>query len=626
MRSPCVRSPWGQIFSTLPYEGRGRTGRPHQAAPTCSPCCASFIADMGIDGRKLHIQQIRDFKSASGLGTVELSPLTIIAGVNGSGKTHLLKAIKDGAVRVSLDSVQIDPEDVEYYDWATFAMEDQREVSQSQLRVAAENEWRQIRRTIGGGAVTKVVNERRGSLPVSLSPEQLLSGKLADFPPDEGFQSAVDAIRRQCRQALLDSLSQFAAKIVFAEQLTGESVFEMSEDSYISSVLAYVEPGRLLQQRVNSVFIAYNSVKDDNESRMLRAQHLGMALPFLSDEEFRGRYGPPPWEILNKVLSDMQLDLQATAPEPMQPTYNIAFVQHSTGIAVGLTDLSSGERVLIALALSLYGAAAIRGKPRLPKVLLLDEVEAPLHPAMVRVYLNTVQEVLVASGVAVLMTTHSPTTVALAPECHVWEMRKHEPRLVSVSNQRALSKLTVGVAALSVRLQKNRVVLVEAHADAAEYAAMMDALRAYIECEWSAVFLSAGVTKEAGGCALVKKRVREFRTACVNEVFGLIDYDGKNQVNREEGIIVLGGDARYSLENYVFDPLLIAALCIREKKANVIRGLEQELAGETGTWRGLEHASVDKLQKVADLALEMISADDVNDTSVVDCCGTCQRK
>ena len=50
--------------------------------------------------KTIKLVETRRYKSVVGIGTVTVPPLTILAGVNGAGKSHLLKAIKEGAVKI----------------------------------------------------------------------------------------------------------------------------------------------------------------------------------------------------------------------------------------------------------------------------------------------------------------------------------------------------------------------------------------------------------------------------------------------------------------------------------------------------------------------------------------------
>ena len=97
-----------------------------------------------------------------------------------------------------------------------------------------------------------------------------------------------------------------------------------------------------------------------------------------------------------------------------------------------------------------------------PEVLLLDEADSTLHPSMIRSLLRVLNDVSVQRyGVKVILTTHSPTTVALAPEEAICTMRRTpSPRLQRTTRDHAVSALTVGISTLSVKLENKRQLLI----------------------------------------------------------------------------------------------------------------------------------------------------------------------
>jgi hypothetical protein len=66
-----------------------------------------------------------------------------------------------------------------------------------------------------------------------------------------------------------------------------------------------------------------------------------------------------------------------------------------------------------------------------------------------------------------------------------------------------------------------------------------------------------------GGCDRVKSLVGGLVAAGNKTVFGIIDWDLKNE--QTGNVVVLGYGNRYSIENYVLDPLLVGALLLRDK-------------------------------------------------------------
>jgi hypothetical protein len=126
--------------------------------------------------------------------------------------------------------------------------------------------------------------------------------------------------------------------------------------------------------------------------------------------------GPAPWDVVNESLKIAGFQYEVVNPTTvgLLDHYNLTLKDKTSGTEVGPMDLSSGEKVLLQLVLWLFSSSK---DGVFPKLLLLDEPDAHLHPSMTVQFLDVIAEVLVRKhGVRVIMTTHSPSTVALAPE------------------------------------------------------------------------------------------------------------------------------------------------------------------------------------------------------------------
>lgn len=162
-----------------------------------------------------------------------------------------------------------------------------------------------------------------------------------------------------------------------------------------------------------------------------------------------------PWDIINDILRKYDCngyfidENDIPFPENYAPLQNyspqIYLTNKITGAKVGISDLSSGEKVLFALAISIY---EMQKESTLPQVLLLDEVGTNLHPSQMGKYIAVIQETFVDEGVNVIMATHSPSTVALMPEGSVFVMRKPEevdcPIMRPIKNEDVIEYLTDG--------------------------------------------------------------------------------------------------------------------------------------------------------------------------------------
>jgi ABC-type cobalamin/Fe3+-siderophores transport system ATPase subunit len=87
-----------------------------------------------------------------------------------------------------------------------------------------------------------------------------------------------------------------------------------------------------------------------------------------------------------------------------------------------------------------------------------------------------------------------------------------------------------------------------------------------------------------------------------------------NQLRISDFVKVLGNGSRYSIENYIFDPILVAALLLREK---IISREDLELSNNQ-TYSDFKHLSQSQLQKISDFSVnKILSQFNFNDKSTV---------
>lgn len=298
-----------------------------------------------------------------------------------------------------------------------------------------------------------------------------------------------------------------------------------------------------------------------------------------SENQIQDSIGPAPWSVLNEVLQVAEFPYEVVSPldTPIAGVYELKLQSKLTGVQIPPGDLSSGEKMLFVLVLWLYNS---QHHGRFPKLLLLDEPDANLHPSMTRQFLNVVKEVLVDKyGVRVFMTTHSPSTVALAPEGSVFVMSRSAPRIQkSRSVAETVGLLTAGLVVVS---HGSRFVLVEDKSDADFYETIRQLLTDFgpsrdpraISPAPSLIFVPAShgenSKKIGGGCSVVNAWVNKFDAPPLSEIVrGVIDRDLGNSATSRVAVI-----GRHSIENYLLDPLVVFCLLSSAKRAPSITGL-----------------------------------------------------
>ena len=319
--------------------------------------------------------------------------------------------------------------------------------------------------------------------------------------------------------------------------------------------------------------------------------------------------GPPPWDIVNESLKVAGFPYEIISPATVSLTevFELMMKDRRYGTEIRPDDLSSGEKVILQLTLWLFSSSK---EGAFPKLLLLDEPDAHLHPSMTVQFLDVISEVLVRKhGVRVIMTTHSPSTVALAPEGSVFEMQRGKPLVERVNDRAAIiSVLTAGLITVSLA---SRFYFVEDEIDVEFYNSILDVLSDYgpskdpfsIPGTPSLVFIVASVgsgrDKVSGGKSNVEKWVEKLDAPpLTTSFFGLIDRDHKNQPSNRVRVI-----GRYSMENYLLDPVNVYGLLLSNGTAPIVTG-HDVTQGDEHRLRDLSDAILQTITDVITLGVQ----------------------
>ncbi|UFH55384.1 AAA family ATPase [Spirosoma sp. KNUC1025] len=280
-----------------------------------------------------------------------------------------------------------------------------------------------------------------------------------------------------------------------------------------------------------------------------------------------------PWEEINYVLKEAEFPYMFFSPtdeEFYSSGFTLRLVDSNNNI-IHLNNLSSGEKVIITLVLYLFVA---KRRGRLPKIMLLDEPDAHLHPQLTSYFLNVVKKSFVETyDITVIITTHSPSTIALIDnEKYLFEMSKNPSSIKPISKNRAISMLTAGLVFVS---DSTKYVFVEDEDDVIFYTKLY---KRYIEqnllnSNIPLIFIAASTPTKSGGKIKVKEWTEKIKS--LNSQFnGLIDKDFDNDSETSAvDYSMLNILHRYSIENYWADPLSIFSLGLIQGFAPEINGV-----------------------------------------------------
>jgi energy-coupling factor transporter ATP-binding protein EcfA2 len=290
-----------------------------------------------------------------------------------------------------------------------------------------------------------------------------------------------------------------------------------------------------------------------------------------TESERRATLGAPPWEELNALFEEYSIPYRTN--DPLQLTirghFVLKFIDTTTGKFVNVEDISSGEAILMRLFMLMLACEHYKDRPSL---LLLDEPDSHLHPSMISIFLKVIQNVFIGRlGTRVILTTHRSETVSFAPPEALFEMHKLPPRIRKSQNERStIALLTKNIVAL---IKEKRPVFVEDIEDRDFYNSALSIMLA--ESHWRVdakpSFIEAGVgdgpRRMPGGKSVVVQVVRKLRDAGAVVVSGIIDRDSGN--DPANGVIILD---RYSVENYIYDPLVVACVLLENGREIPVAG------------------------------------------------------
>lgn len=195
------------------------------------------------------------------------------------------------------------------------------------------------------------------------------------------------------------------------------------------------EKDDLFSNRIENLFFEFAAKRHDEQARLGRKNG-----GFDNDKYIENA----PWTILNNIFEVLKFnyrfkrDYEFETPNlkeiPMiYPVLNKGTIDEQSPRE--LSDLSDGEKSIISLAFALVNE---EHRP-IEKLLLLDEFDNTLNPSLVEALFKVLEEYFIKKGVMVIMTTHSPVTISLAPEyASFYELFKQDnasPKILQVQKE-----------------------------------------------------------------------------------------------------------------------------------------------------------------------------------------------
>jgi len=396
---------------------------------------------------------------------VEVGDFAVITGVNGSGKTHLLRAIRNGSV--SADAINTD--DIVFFDLGEFKLQNEDECALKQITDEKHIAWsvfideeeqspyrKEILKALADKFLTskeitavEVIAMKKSINLLALSKEHFLNKELS-----KKFDEYKRSMREHFSETNLQNhhpaqnfLQLFKSVSCFPHNITEPEFMEKYETSILKEGLIPAQLGKIfVEYRIGEVIAAHGGYAHNHKPISARLRSINR-----SSNDHNRHADAPPWEIINDFLSAYRggtysitypSSISVAALANKSFSFKPELVNNEKKIAVSYDDLSSGEKVLFMLALCMFKAST---ESVFPKLLLLDEIDATLHPSMIKNLLAVIQDVLLRKGTKVVLATHSPTTVALVPEECIFVVNPCGPkRIEKAAKNDAIQILTEG--------------------------------------------------------------------------------------------------------------------------------------------------------------------------------------
>lgn len=493
--------------------------------------------------------------------------IVVITGRNGSGKSRFLQAIQNANIRVEDEQGELERTQIRLLGQSSND-ENNPNTSSPYVPRFQGNYNAQLYDTKVTQTV-KYYSQHKSML--DLSQEELL--KMRGALP-KGNNKVVDFLTYHAVCQKIANKLQVKPSDLTLEQIT--FLWEQPLTNFLGG------------QNVTHICNFYLSKIEQNEFNEFLSRCKGKDVTFFSDEEFIKEFGQPPWLRLNKIVSSITDGKFIFNTPKTEETYAAYLIEAISGIPISVNGLSSGEMTLMWLAITSFNVQYYELENQSPiRLLLLDEPDAFLHPKMVKKMFDVLQTVCSEYKTSIILTTHSPTTVALAPEHSTYILQ--DSNIKQVSKDSGVTALLDGVNQITINPENRRQVYVESHYDADVYQAIYSHLLFKTEClkhDISLNFMSAGpklpkqrlidqakkyfdaeedliadfvrAINGEGNCDQVISQVEALVDGDNKTVRGIIDWDNRNKPT--SNISVLAEGYAYTIENLLLDPICIFLL------------------------------------------------------------------
>jgi predicted ATPase len=529
------------------------------------------------------------YKSIADFESEELSDFTVITGKNGTGKSQLINCI-DSRTKSNIDKsfdLIFEP-DFKRIKISDLVYKSAGPASTQTVKVKLDKLYQsftQIRpkhKKLFGDLLERDVHlsnfidfdQVQLNEFLGITDSKAYASDLLSESPVPGHISLPEKV---IFQNLKRSLSEYISLFDILSSIKNyrkKSLYDFDRNDFSKTPLPdkHIDISDMFESQVETIFFNYLKRRHENQYLNFRNITYGEQNDVIEDIEFEQAY-PAPWDIINKILSENKIPLTVrnyhTSEYSEDITINVSFKKEGISDLISFSDLSSGEQVIIGLVIKLFTEKYYETDLAFPELIVLDEPDAYLHPEMSKLLIDVLYKSFVLDlGVKVIMTTHSPSTIALTPEDCIFKMSNNPIcSLKKISKDSALEILTGMIPTLSIDYKNHKQVFLESPTDVTYFQVLFNKLNSEEQLNYKLYFISNEMGKSNSDW--VKATVAKLREGGVVRSFGIIDWDDKNRSSTE--ILVHGEGNRYSVENFLYDAVYMAILFLEQNGANNIK-------------------------------------------------------
>ena len=363
----------------------------------------------------------------------DFSELNIITGINGSGKTHFLKAIEKGDIEAEYNSEKILTEHIKFFDYNSFKLENEKVITSSNFIQEKNNFLNKLCDLVWADGVEKneriweserfndkdfwkMIGKTLKTKHKFFSVQKIIKINDVDKLDEFFLQNDNDSHDEHMLEMVKKKLSSLKKLRIGTSNLheeysisPKEDILKMEEDK-INQIVLSKQPVSFLEQGFGEIFKKYSDILDGyiKNNKNMDKTH-GQLI-----DDCESEHGSFPWDFANEMFkkySEESFLFKYKFEKPIEIAHEgiKANLINRSEENIDFENLSSGEKMLLALTLFLYKSKINRN---FPKLLLLDEIDVTLHPSMCKKVIEILKEFFIENGIKIILATHNPSLVA----------------------------------------------------------------------------------------------------------------------------------------------------------------------------------------------------------------------